>query len=143
MKSVINKYVITAKPKEIRNGETEMKEKIEISKLGLIDVCGRIASAATEPGDKIKGMADASIEMVKIINELFPEKEEKEEKENKAEELNDLEKLLFRRTYLAYAQYHTTISAVSLSRYTNLRSLIIDAGLNEKYNLWKAAHEYE
>ena len=50
-----------------------MKEKIEISKLGLIDVCGRIASAAMEPGDKIKGIADASIEMVKIINELFPE----------------------------------------------------------------------
>lgn len=120
-----------------------MKEKIEISKLGLIDICGRIASAAAEPGDKIKGMTDASIEMVKIINELFPEKEEKEEKENKAEELNDLEKLLFRRAYLAYAQYHTTISAVSLSQYTNLRSLIIDAGLNEKYNLWKAAHEYE
>ena len=48
--------------------------KISMTKLGLIDVCGRIASAAMEPGDKIKGMADASIEMVKIINELFPEK---------------------------------------------------------------------
>lgn len=117
--------------------------KIRMTKLGLIDVCGRIASAAAEPGDKIKGMADASVEMVKIINELFPEKEEKEEKENKAEELNDLEKLLFRRAYLAYVQYHTTLSAVSLSQYTNLRSLIIDARLNEKYNLWKVACGYE
>lgn len=118
--------------------------KIRMTKLGLIDVCGRIAGAAAELEDKAKGMADASIEMVKIIDEFFPEKEEKEEdKENKAEELSDLEKLLFRRTYLAYAQYHTTLSAVSLSRYTNLRSLIIDAELKEKYRLWKAARGYE
>ena len=117
--------------------------KISMTKLGLIDVCGRIASAAMEPGDKIKGMADASIEMVKIINELFPEKEEKEEKENKAEELNDLEKLLFGRTYLADVQYHRTYSRVSFGRYSSLYNLIIDAELKEKYRLWKAARGYE
>lgn len=35
--------------------------KIRMTKMGLIDVCGRIASAAAEPEDKVKGMADASI----------------------------------------------------------------------------------
>lgn len=120
-----------------------MKEKIEISKLGLIDVCGRIASAAVEPEDKVKGMADASIEMVKIIDEFFPEKEEKEEKENKAEELSDLEKLLFERTYLADVQYYRTYSRVSFGRYSSLYNLIIDAGLKEKYRLWKVARGYE
>ncbi len=122
--------------------------KISMTKMGLIDVCGRIAGAAAEPEDKAKGMADASIEMVKIIDEFFPEEEEKKEEtdaEKPAEktELSALEELLFERTHLRDVQYHTTLSAVSLSRYTNLRSLIIDAGLNEKYNLWKAAHEYE
>lgn len=117
--------------------------KISMTKIGLIDVCGRIAGAAAEPEDKAKGMADASIEMVKIIDEFFPEKEEKEEKENKAEELSDLEKLLFRRTYLADVQYHSTFSNVSLSRYAILRSMVTDAGLKEKYRLWKAARGYE
>lgn len=121
-----------------------MKEKIEISKLELIDVCGRIAGAAAELEDKAKGMADASIEMVKIIDEFFPEKEEKEEeKENKAEELSDLEKLLFGRTYLADVQYHRTYSRVSFGRYSSLYNLIIDAGLKEKYRLWKVARGYE
>lgn len=117
--------------------------KIRMTKLGLIDVCGRIAGAAAWPEDKAKGMADASIEMVKIIDELFPEKEEKEEKENKAEELSDLEKLLFRRTYLADVQYHRTFSAISLGRYSSLHNLIIDADLQEKYRLWKVARGYE
>ena len=120
-----------------------MKEKIEISKLGLIDVCCRIANAAAEPEDKVKGMADASIEMVKIIDELFPEKEEKE-KENKAtEELSDLEKLLFIRTYLVDVQYHRTYSRVLFGRYSSLYNLIIDAWLKEKYRLWKVARGYE
>lgn len=118
--------------------------KISMTKMGLIDVCGRIAGAAAELEDKAKGMADASIEMVKIIDEFFPEKEEKEEdKENKAEELSDLEKLLFGRTYLADVQYHSTFSNVSLSRYAILRSMVTDAGLKEKYRLWKAARGYE
>ena len=117
--------------------------KISMTKKGLIDVCGRIAGAAAELEDKAKGMADASIEMVKIIDEFFPEKEEKEEKENKAEELSDLEKLLFGRTYLADVQYHRTYSRVSFGRYSSLYNLIIDAGLKEKYRLWKVARGYE
>ena len=117
--------------------------KIRMTKMGLIDVCGRIASAAAEPEDKVKGMASASIEMVKIIDELFPEKEEKDEKENKAEELSDLEKLLFRRTYLADVQYHRTYSRASFGRYSSLYNLIIDAELKEKYRLWKVARGYE
>lgn len=78
-----------------------------------------------------------------LIDEFFPEKEEKEEKENKAEELSDLEKLLFRRTYLADVQYHRTYSRVSFGRYSSLYNLIIDAGLKEKYRLWKVACGYE
>lgn len=118
--------------------------EIRMTKMGLIDVCGRIASAAVESEDKAKGMAAASIEMVKIIDEFFPEKEEKEEeKENKAEELSDLEKLLFGRTYLADVQYHRTYSRVSFGRYSSLYNLIIDAGLKEKYRLWKVARGYE
>lgn len=59
------------------------------------------------------------------------------------QELSALEKLLFERTHLRDVQYHTTLSAVSLSRYTNLHSLVIDAGLTEKYNFWKAVNGYK
>ena len=79
-----------------------------------------------------------SMEMLKVLDEFFPEEEEKKETE-----LSALEELLFERTHLRDVQYHTTLSAVSLSRYTNLHSLIIDADLKEKYNFWKAVNGYE
>lgn len=119
--------------------------EIRMTKMGLIDVCNRIANVTAEPGDKVKKMADASIEIVKIIEEFFPVEEEQEkEKENKAtEELSDLEELLFRRTYLAYVQYHRTFSDVQFGRYASLHNLVIDADLKEKYRLWKVARGYE
>ena len=124
------------------------KEKAEISKTDLIKVCCRIANAAAEPENETAGILNASMEMLEVLNEFFPEEEEKKEKtdaEKPAEktELSALEELLFERTHLRDVQYHTTLSAVSLSRYNNLHSLIIDADLKEKYNFWKAVNGYE
>lgn len=124
------------------------KEKAEISKTDLIKVCCRIANAAAELEDETAGILNASIEMIKVLDEFFPEEEEKKEEtdaEKPAEktELSALEELLFERTHLRDVQHHTTLSAVSLSRYNNLHSLIIDADLKEKYNFWKTANGYE
>lgn len=114
------------------------KEKAEISKTDLIKVCCRIANAAAEPENETAGILNASMEMLKVLDEFFPE-----EKEKKETELSALEELLFERTHLRDVQYHTTLSAVSLSRYTNLHSLIIDADLQKKYTFWKAVNGYE
>lgn len=124
------------------------KEKAEISKTDLIKVCCRIANAAAESENETAGILNVSMEMLKVLDEFFPEEEEKKEEpdaEKPAEKpaLSALEELLFERTHLRDVQYHTTLSAVSLSRYTNLHSLIIDADLQEKYNFWKAVNGYE
>lgn len=127
-------------------GYEELKEKAEISKTDLIKVCCRIANAAAELEDETAGILNASMEMLKILDEFFPEKKEEEpdaEKPAEKKALSALEELLFERTHLRDVQYHTTMSAVSLSRYTNLHSLIIDADLKEKYNFWKAVNGYE
>lgn len=118
--------------------EKAHKEKAEISKTDLIKVCCRIANAAAELEDETAGILNASMEMLKVLDEFFPEEEEKKETK-----LSALEEMLFERTHLRDVQYHTTLSAVSISRYTTLHSLIIDADLKEKYNFWKAAHGYE
>lgn len=128
--------------------EKAHKEKAEISKTDLIKVCCRIANAAAELEDETAGILNASMEMLKVLDEFFPEEEEKKEEtdaEKPAEktELSALEELLFERTHLRDVQHHTTLSAVSLSRYNNLHSLIIDADLKEKYNFWKAVNGYE
>jgi hypothetical protein len=128
--------------------EKAHKEKAEISKTDLIKVCCRIANAAAELEDETAGILNASMEMLMVLDEFFPEEEEKKEEadaEKPAEktELSAMEELLFERTHLRDVQYHTTISAVSLSRYNNLHSLIIDADLKEKYNFWKAVNGYE
>ena len=114
------------------------KEKAEISKTDLIKVCCRIANAAAELEDETAGILNASMEMLKVLDEFFPEEEPAENPE-----LSALEELLFERTHLRDVQYHTTLSAVSLSRYNNLHSLIIDADLQKKYNFWKAVNGYE
>ena len=122
------------------------KEKAEISKTDLIKVCSRIASAAAAPENETAGILNASMEMLKVLDEFFPEKKKEEtdaEKPAEKTELSALEELLFERTHLRDVQYHTTLSAVSISRYTNLHSLIIDADLQKKYNFWKAVNGYE
>ena len=84
-----------------------------------------------------------------VIEGINLNAEEKKKEEPDAEKpaekpaLSALEELLFERTHLRDVQYHTTLSAVSLSRYNNLHSLIIDADLKEKYNFWKAVNGYE
>ena len=118
------------------------KEKTEISKADFIKVCSRITNAAAEPEDKAIGILSASVEIVKAYRKLFPEKKEEEPDAEKTE-LSALEELLFERTHLRDVQHHTTPSAVSLSRYNNLHSLIIDADLQKKYNFWKAVNGYE
>lgn len=128
--------------------EKVSKEKAEISKADLIKVCSRIANAASEPENETAGILNASMEMLKVLDEFFPEEEEKKEEpdaEKPAEktELSALEELLFERTHLRDVQYHTTPSAVSLRGYAVLGSLVRDAGLKEKYNFWKAANGYE
>lgn len=124
--------------------EKVSKEKAEISKADLIKVCSRIANAASEPENETAGILNASMEMLKVLDEFFPEKKEEEpDAEKPKTELSALEELLFERTHLRDVQYHTTHSAVSLSRYTNLHSLIIDADLQKKYNFWKAVNGYE
>lgn len=122
------------------------KEKTEISKADFIKVCSRITNAAAEPEDKAIGILSASVEIVKAYRKLFPEKKEEEPDAEKPAEkpaLSALEELLFERTHLRDVQYHTTPSAVSLRGYAVLGSLVMDAGLKEKYNFWKAANGYE
>ena len=128
--------------------EKVSKEKAEISKADLIKVCSRIANAASEPENETAGILNASMEMLKVLDEFFPGEEEKKEEpdaEKPAEktELSALEELLFERTHLRDVQYHTTPSALSLRGYAVLGSLVMDAGLKEKYNFWKAANGYE
>lgn len=122
--------------------ERARSERAEISKMDFYEACGRIASVAADPENKAIGMLSASMEIVKAYKKLFPEKKE-EDPDAEKPELSALEELLFERTHLRDVQYHTTHSAVSLSRYINLHSLIIDADLQEKYNFWKAVNGYE
>lgn len=56
--------------------EKAYKEKAEISKTDLIKVCCRIANAVAEPEDETAGIFNASMEMLKILDEFFPEKKE-------------------------------------------------------------------
>lgn len=126
--------------------EKASKEKAEISKTDLIKICCRIASVAAEPKNKAVGMLEASIETVKIIDEFFPEKKEEEpDAEKPAEKTapSALEELLFKQTYLAMEQYAAEPSAEAYGKFKALYGLVRDAGLKEKYNLWKAANGYE
>ena len=58
--------------------EKVSKEKAEISKADLIKVCSRIANAASEPENETAGILNASMEMLKVLDEFFPEKKEEE-----------------------------------------------------------------
>ena len=138
--------------------EKVSKQKAEISKADLIKVCSRIANAASEPENETAGILNASMEMLKVLDEFFPEEEEKKEEpdaEKPAEKpaLSALEELLFEQTYHAMAQYTAESSGVhptagsseaeAYGRFKALYGLVIDAGSKEKYNLWKAVNGYE
>lgn len=136
--------------------EKNRNEKAEISKMDLIEACGRAAAAAATPKDAVAGVIAASRETAKIIREFFPEKKEEEpdaEKPAENTELSALEELLFEQTHHAVVQYKTESSGVhptagsseaeAYGRFKALYGLVIDAGAKEKYNLWKAVNGYE
>ncbi len=122
------------------------KEKTEISKADFIKVCSRITNAAAEPEDKAIGILSASVEIVKAYRKLFPEKKEEEPDAEKPAEktaLSALEKLLFEQRHLAVTQYPAEPSPEAYGRFKALYGLVMDAGLEEKYKLWKAVNGYE
>lgn len=134
--------------------EKNRNEKAEISKMDLIEACGRVAAAAAMPKDAGVGVVAASREIAKIIREFFPKKKEEEpdaEKPAENTELRALDELLFEQTHLAVEQYKTDSSVVHYvaessavyGRFKTLYGLVVDAGLEEKYKLWKAVHGYE
>ena len=134
--------------------EKNRNEKAEISKMDLIEACGRVAAAAAMPKDAGVGVVAASGEIAKIIREFFPKKKEEEpdaEKPAEKTELSALEKLLFEQAYLAAAQcaaessvvHHAAGSSGAYSSFKALYGLVMDAGLEEKYNFWKTANGYE
>lgn len=119
--------------------ENARKEKTEISKMDLMKVCGRIASAAMEQEDKDAGTIDASIEMVKIIDEFFPEKEEKEPDAKPV----DLKQMLFnhaadsREPLLGTdVENNRTAEIRRDAKHAALISLILNAGLGGEYREW-------
>ena len=122
------------------------KEKAEISKTDLIKVCCRIANAAAELENETAGILNASMEMLKVLDEFFPEKKEEEpdaEKPAEKTELSALEELLFEQTHLAVEQYAAEPSAEEYGKFKALHGLVMDAGVEEKYNFWKSANGYE
>lgn len=126
--------------------EKNRNEKAEISKMDFIEACGRVAAAAAAPEDKVAGIISASMELSKISKKFFPEKkEEKPDAEKPAEktELSVLEKLLFEQRHLAVTQYTEESSPEAYGRFKALQGLVMDAGLEEKYNFWKAVNGYE
>lgn len=126
--------------------EKNRNEKAEISKMDLIEACGRVAAAAAMPKDAGVGVVAASREIAKIIREFFPKKKEEEpdaEKPAEKTELSALEKLLFEQTYLAVVQYAAVSSSEAYSGFKALHGLVIDAGIEKKYNFWKMANGYE
>lgn len=126
--------------------ERARSERAEISKMDLIEACGRVAAAAAMPKDAGVGVVAASMEIAKIIREYFPKKKEEEpdaEKPAEKPELSALEKLLFEKTHLATVRCKGFSSDIRYGRLLESHELIKDAGLEEKYNFWKAANGYE
>lgn len=133
--------------------EKNRNEKAEISKMDLIEACGRVAAAAAAPEDKVAGIISASMELAKISKKFFPEKKEEEEKEDKAaeepqEEKNtentlDLKLMLFNHA----AECGVPIPGMDIennrtaeirrdAKHTALISLILNAGLGGEYREW-------
>lgn len=134
--------------------EKNRNEKAEISKMDLIEACGRVAAAAAMPKDAGVGVVAASREIAKIIREFFPEKKEEEKEDKEAEEpqeekntekdakFEDLKNLLFNHA----ASYKYPIAATvenlrtteirSDAKHAALISLILNAGLGGEYREW-------
>ena len=125
--------------------EKVSKEKAEISKADLIKVCSRIANAAA-PENETAGRFAASMEMLKVLDEFFPEKKEEEpdaEKPAEKTELRALKDLLFEQAHLAVEQYAAEPSAEAYGKFNALFGLVRDAGLEARYCAWKEEKGYE
>ena len=126
--------------------ESARSERAEISKMDFYEACGRIASVAADPENKAIGMLSAAMEIVKAYKKLFPEKKEEEpDAEKPAEKTapSALKELLFEQAHLAMEQYAAEPSAEAYGKFKALYGLVRDAGLEEKYNFWKAVNGYE
>lgn len=144
------------------------KEKAEISKLELIKICSRIASAAAGSEGNAVGFLASTIELHKILNEFFPKQNDKarspeepdtpeettdEETDETAEgmEYADLKGKLFKHAADAAHGFSAefaavdrlTAEAMQTAKHVALLSLISDTGLSDEYYEWLRAHDYE
>lgn len=128
------------------------KEKGTISKCDFAESINKIVTSAIGVMVFFNNM-DLAFEIAALktneaMDELFPE-EPQEEKEPDAEKpaektaLSVLEKLLFEQRHLAVTQYPEESSPEAYGRFKALQGLVMDAGLEEKYNFWKAVNGYE
>lgn len=126
------------------------KEKGTISKCDFAESINKIVTSAIGVMVFFNNM-DLAFEIAALktneaMDELFSEDTaEKPDAEKPAEktELSVLEKLLFEQRHLAVTQYTEEPSPEAYGRFKALQGLVMDAGLEEKYNFWKAVNRYE
>ena len=105
----------------------------------MAEVTAEAIEASFEEKNKSTAMIRASLEGYRLIEKLFPEEEPAENPE-----LSALEELLFERTQFAATQHDNGgRSAVLYGRFSGLYDLIRDAGLEERYYVWKEEKGYE
>ena len=118
------------------------KRKKLLSEKEVMDAIAKATAeavnAAYEEESRSVAVLRAVIKMNGLLEKLFREEESAEEPE-----LNALEELLFEHAHHAKVQYDNGHPAIPYGKYLGLCDLIRDAGLEEKYNLWKAANGYE
>lgn len=88
----------------------------------------------------------AALKTNEAMDELFskePAEEPDAEKPAEKTALSVLEKLLFEQRHLAVTRYPEESSPEAYGRFKALQVLVMDAGLEEKYNFWKAVNGYE
>ncbi len=117
------------------------KEKGTISKCDFAESINKIVTSAIGSMVFFNNM-DLAFEIAALkTNEAMDELFSKEPAEKT--ELSALEKLLFEQRHLAVTQYPEESSPEAYGRFKALQGLVMDAGLEEKYNFWKAVNGYE
>ena len=131
--------------------EKELREKRGvISSLDFAREVVAIATVAidamTNTRNKELATAIAAMKIKEAVSKLFPEElAEEPDAEKPAEKTapSALEKLLFEQRHLAVTQYPEESSQEASGRFKALQGLVMNAGLEEKYNFWKAVNGYE
>lgn len=134
------------------------KEKGTISKCDFAESINKIVTSAIGAMVFFNNM-DLAFEIAALktneaMDELFskePAEEPDAEKPAEKTAPSALEKLLFEQAYFAAAQcaaessvvHHAAGSSGAYSSFKALYGLVMDAGLEEKYNFWKAVNGYE